>query len=520
MNGSEDCKSMAKLTSEQHEGIWKALDELAREHRASPDAKWVMPLDAIVAIEELAKRFEPKDALQRLRYLFDEQMPRLSDFGRHDFTEYDKVLAARRLEALQTILDAQGMAALLELRDSAKQPFAVGWTVGESGIEAGEVDILLDLGSDDLQRRNYAAGYVAGRYRKEGLAWVDDALRKLDGRAVEQGRLLQMVREFPDVWERAKSLGPEVEAAYWKEFVPGGHGSDFDLVNHAADKLIEFGRPAAAADFLALYSNNAQPERIAATMEAVLAAPAEEQQRLSPYDLQRLLEALRNANFDENRLAILEWRSFPGLGFDVPAPTLERLLARDPGFFVQTLSLCFKRADGAEEARPSPETARNAFHVLHEWQVVPGSAERNGEVDDVRLKAWLDGAFDLLAKNDRVAIGSQYIGHSFANAREDPDGTWPTRPIRDAIERLASEQVERGFANQIFNNRGVTTRGLTDGGRQERALAEKFDAWAVKIRDTWPRTAAVLRSVAESYRAQGQAEDEEAERFKQGLSPF
>jgi len=150
----------------------------------------------------------------------------------------------------------------------------------------------------------------------------------------------------------------------------------------------------------------------------------------------------------------------------------------------------------------------------------PVSAERNGEVDDARLKAWLDGAFDLLAKNDRVAIGSQYIGHSFANAREDPDGTWPTRPVRDAIERLASEQVERGFANQIFNNRGVTTRGLTDGGRQERALAEKFDAWDVKIRDMWPRTAAVLRSIAESYRAQGQAEDEEAERFKQGLSPF
>jgi hypothetical protein len=92
--------------------------------------------------------------------------------------------------------------------------------------------------------------------------------------------------------------------------------------------------------------------------------------------------------------------------------------------------------------------------------------------------------------------------------------------VRDAIERLSSQEVERGFRDQIFNNRGVTTRGLGDGGAQERALSDRFDAWELKIRDRWPRTAAVLRSVAESYRVQAQVEDEEAERFRRGLNPF
>jgi hypothetical protein len=150
----------------------------------------------------------------------------------------------------------------------------------------------------------------------------------------------------------------------------------------------------------------------------------------------------------------------------------------------------------------------------------PGSTERGGEVDDSKLREWLDGTLRLLAESDRLAIGALYIGHVFAHAKEDPDGTWPTKNVRDAIERLAKDEVERGFGTQIYNNRGVTSRGLTDGGAQERGLAERFERWESLIRDSWPRTAAVLRSVAQGYRAQAQAEDEEADRFKKGLDPF
>ena len=256
-----------------------------------------------------------------------------------------------------------------------------------------------------------------------------------------------------------------------------------------------------------------------AVAESTHAAPPEEQRLVSPYELQRLLEVLRSSDLDEDRLASLEWQLLPGLGYDVPAPTLERRLARDPDFFVELLSMCFKRADGSTERQPHKEAAQNAYRLLDEWQILPGSTERGGEVDEAQLNGWIDKAFRLLAEADRTEIGGLHIGRVFAHAKEDQDGTWPTEPIRNAIDRLGRDEVERGFASQIYNNRGGTTRSLTDGGKQEYELADRFERWEARIRDGWPRTAAVLRSLAQGYRAQGQVEDEEAERFKKGLDP-
>ena len=179
--------------------------------------------------------------------------------------------------------------------------------------------------------------------------------------------------------------------------------------------------------------------------------------------------------------------------------------------------MCFKRADGTSERPAKPEAAQNAYHLLHEWRIVPGSTERQGVVDEATLTEWLYLASQRLSEHDRVDVGEIYIGHVFAHAKEDEDGTWPTKPVRNAIERLARDTVERGFRIQIHNNRGSTSRSLTDGGKQERELAGRFDQWASLIRDRWPRTAAILSSVAKEYRAQGQAEDEEAERFRKGL---
>jgi len=109
------------------------------------------------------------------------------------------------------------------------------------------------------------------------------------------------------------------------------------------------------------------------------------------------------------------------------------------------------------------------------------------------------------------------IGKVFAYSRDESDGTWPTLPIRNAIESLASDDVDAGFINGIYNKRGVTTRGLTDGGRQEYELADTFENFASKVMSEWPRTGALLRSVSEGYRIQGRREDEEARQFMEGL---
>ncbi len=54
-------------------------------------------------------------------------------------------------------------------------------------------------------------------------------------------------------------------------------------------------------------------------------------------------------------------------------------------------------------------------------------------------------------------------------------------------------------------------------GAQERELVKKYNDLAARIRDGWPRTAAVLASLAKSYEREAQRHDEEVERLRQGM---
>jgi hypothetical protein len=70
---------------------------------------------------------------------------------------------------------------------------------------------------------------------------------------------------------------------------------------------------------------------------------------------------------------------------------------------------------------------------------------------------------------------------------------------------------------QAYNNRGGTTRGVYDGGDQERVIAERYERQSGLIRDEWPRTAALLRRLSEGYLREAGRMDEEAERRMEGF---
>jgi hypothetical protein len=356
--------------------------------------------------------------------------------------------------------------------------------------------------------------------------WLERRLEPLASKPLAQARLLLCSDDLPAAWRRAAELGKDVEEEYWKEFVPYGRGGDFRLVNEVAERLLQHNRPLAALITLELYldppdgSGKPSAELVLKGLEALVSLPKDhkEQVRLpSSYDIQRLLDYLQSANVDEDRLATLEWQLLPARGFQEGSPVLERRLARDPAFFLELMSLCFRRQDGTMEQDVPEGVASNAYRLLNDWKVVPGSNREGGEVDETALVDWTTKVRELAAEQDRSDICDIYIGQVLAHAKEDADDTWPTLPVRNLIEKLTNEKVERGFWTGTYNKRGITTRGPADGGQQEYELADQFDAWAQLIKDRWHRTAAVLRSLAESYRAEGRREDEQAERFKRGL---
>ena len=326
-------------------------------------------------------------------------------------------------------------------------------------------------------------------------------------------------------WDALSDYDEAVSSAYWSEFSPYGRGADFPYINEAIQNLLAHGRAAIAVDALSMYAARHQDEvdedLVIQALQEFGTSDDPEARSVSAYDISRLLGFLKQRGVDESRIALLEWRYLPLLQHDAEMPALQRLLANDPRTFVQMIEMVFRPVSARNEERveTSPEDsnlAANAFRLLREWKVVPGTND-DGVVEAEGLRAWLDTARELLAEADRTEIGELQIGEVFAHSPEDPDGTFPALPIRDVLEDAPDERLARGFSIGVYNKRGVTSRGLTEGGQQEYDLADKYAAWAEAVQTSHPRTSAALRGIAESYREEGSRNDEEARRFMEGM---
>jgi hypothetical protein len=233
-------------------------------------------------------------------------------------------------------------------------------------------------------------------------------------------------------------------------------------------------------------------------------------------DLQQLVRA-RDPRIEAGQVAELEWGFLAILdGHPAQPETLHTWLHEQPKFFVELLTLIFRRSDEPNDTLPEPsksEKARatQAYRLLHSWQRVPGS-DSDGAVDEDKLLAWVRTAQELSDREARREMCDLKIGGVLAWApKETSDGTWPCIPVRDVIEEVGSDAMMDGFEVGIFNSRGVSRRAPDEGGVPERELAARYAAWAEAVKIEWPRTAASLRRVAEQYEADGRRWDAEAE---------
>jgi hypothetical protein len=168
-----------------------------------------------------------------------------------------------------------------------------------------------------------------------------------------------------------------------------------------------------------------------------------------------------------------------------------------------------------EEPPKDPERAKTlatqAFDVLHDWARVPGSDD-NGLIDAAALEDWVQQARKLLAQSGRGDIGDQRIGQVLATSLRQPDEPRPPRAVREVIEVCRSRHLETGLEVGVYNHRGVTVRSPHDGGEQERGLAERYLRDAETMRFDWPRTAATLDRISESFARDAEREDQSADR--------
>lgn len=500
-------------TKEERYEIWGALVGEADKHEEYAHAEWAMPADDVTVLRALAEALTPTHDARRFSSLFDWR-PRIPNYKWGE-EGYDVELSRLRNEAVKEVLTL-GADALASLTLDVKNPQVLGRLLSARD-DTPEAAVLSWLSSEEQNLRHAALVFAGERVITEGFSWLKMALDSPEMKAKSAQETLMAALPFEkQYWTQVASLGHNLEAAYWARtqhlHVPPEERAE------AIGLLTEHGRPWEAVALLSeMIHDGAEPgpDLVKAVLSALRegAGPGHDTS-MSSYYLGNVLEYMEKHFHEDKDLPGYEFMFFELLHDHHPSAALYRALGADPRDFVSMINALYR---GEDEPKREPTAQEKAFahlsfSVLRNWHTIPGLS-KDGTIDADHLTGWVRSARLALSDSKRTAIGDEQIGQVLASSPVGADGVWPAEPVREIIENIGNARLDTGLHIGRVNKRGVTSRGIFDGGDQERELEKTYREMAAKISTRWPRTARVLRGIADSYQQEARRHDAEAERW-------
>jgi hypothetical protein len=498
--------------------LWERLHTEIARHRQFVTADWSMDDESLSTMQAIADRVEPTTNVERFAHLFDWH-PDLPDVDPYNHATYDARLLELRTQAVNNALATASIDGLRRLAERSPVPPQLGWAIGGVAPDDLTPALLTWLDSENPKLRAAAASWASRKLQDNGVPWLAEALARPEATPVRRHALALSVPSTSEFWDALAQVDAELLSAYWNEMHPWRVRADD--ADRAAHELLRHDRPWAAVELLAASIHLAADEPSSVTpalVEAVLGAAlasdptAEGRAQSLGYEIGLLLDYLEAEDTDFDRLARYEFMCFRLLEQHRQPRALYAVLRRDPAVFVDLVSRVYRGKHQPRRQLGDGEEAlaRHAWWVLHHWRELPGRRE-DGTVDGQHLKQWVRDARLAFVDADRADIGDEQIGQVLARSSPGADTIWPAEPVRDILEDIGSSSLATGVHIGAVNQRGITTRGVYDGGEQERALAARYRNWAKQTAGSWPRTSRVLRGLAESYEREAQREDAQAE---------
>lgn len=475
------------------------------------------------------EKLQPRDLVVRHTWLFaqpwvDPSSDEIEDES-FDHTKREKKIRTLRTMAMKEIWMECGFEGVKALLSRSDAPATIGGSLG--------LNITTMNARTDFLRQCLS---ITGNLEKKVDGCIQDFLMSVGAGALDSllsavcedmdtDRIVRLFRCAPfkqDTWRLLDQYGQEIQDRYWQGVVPQWNRySETELIE-IIDRLLEAQRPRAA--FHTVYWDWSQVEtsRLKRLLHAVATVNDEPEDRyiLDPHSLSEALDSLDGrTGVSPNEMAQLEFMFITALEDSKHGtPNLERQIAESPAIFVQVLALAFKRNDDGqdppewriENSERHDDLAIAAYSLFDQIEHIPGT-EPEGKVNAEELLDWISEARQLCAEHGRVELGDQKIGKLLSRAPAEEDDSWPCLPVCEAMERFASQQIGDGFKIGVFNGRGVYSRGIDEGGAQERNLAAKYRGWAQQRAFDYPYVSSVLEGIAANYDQEAKWEDAEVE---------
>ena len=535
---------------ENQQQIWDIIDQWASQI-TSEDAKALLRLRiqgcahgrhirkrSIAHPErerEASEKLLPKDLLIRHEWLFKSNWVELPpDQTEDDEFSYEKNEQRRfelRVKALHEIWEEhsfRGVSALLEkIRAEADIVGNITKEILKAQCEKIEfVKSCLHMATGDNE---FTYKACLAEFLWNANADFIEALIKEIEQSLGEKALLKLLLCLPygaATWQWLDDRSKTFQEDYWKYVKPRTWmDTPGEEINETINKLLEVNRAPEAFKAVCMMLEKVETSKLTRLLNA-----------LPTFSLEHIHNHVFGGNFGHyisksfdvldkrsgvsvEEKARLEFAYLPLLEQnDYAIPNLEKIIAKSPELYAQAIACSYKRDDREEDPpefratnlEEQKKLVSNAFYLLRFIKRIPGSDDQSN-IDTGVLNNWLNQVRNLCAQYGRAKIGDHKIGQLLArgHAPKDDYSVWPSRPICEALEWMASTEVRLGFNIGTQNTRGTHWKG--EGGDQERNLAARYRDWAQKLVYEFPFVAGLLEDIAKSYDHQAGWEDNQSD---------
>lgn len=486
---------------QEKEAIWNKLKDFMVRHRKYNEAKWALPEEALIMIEEVCLEYFPNSREVEARRLFQEKQYDLS-VNNNDWEQDAKDLFQKQTEVVNKLYVSGGLNKVLEFADSVYRAEIVGHGLAYQELTLAEQkDIYLLASCNSIKKKQLAEGYSRAKFQIDSEKVIENVSNMLHD--LEISHLFAVLPMSMEIIQRVAVLQEKARKYYWCNVaIWGGEICQLNI-EEIVNNLLEVNRGADAIEILSHFcvfkKLNCDYKLVSKALDYY--ASVKHEKSVEYYNLQGLVGWLQENCTDDQILFNIEWKYLNILDSldEGKATTLQKCLSENPEFFIEVLSKAFKGR--SEKARDlSNEERRVAEHchkLLYSWKRIPGIINKN-EIDNTKLKQWLVKVIELSKAADRFEVAMTYFGHTLCYAPADGDGFFINRSIAEILQSDKEGNIRSGYATEVYNSRGIHNVDKT--GSEEFDLERKYLEKAEQAEGSgYFRLAETLRSIAKSY---------------------
>ena len=480
-------------------------------HQVHSRASRALSAEDLQSIIDVMSDMEPCDDPRRFAWLFTDEIEISIDGLTMWDSGFSDALREKRAEAIVVVL-SDGLDQLSVLVGYVKDPYCVGQLLADFSSSAIDSEMFVWLEGESSALREAAIAYIQSRAQRQTSEWARSILKSDSLSLGCKQRFVAALPAAKEYWEVVGSFGNLLVRAYWENIsvVSIAAENRADGVGH----LLEQGFYARAINLLGWMLYDEQELTASQVVEALSRLGGSSDNlgdSFLSYNVAELLKWLEQKDFENSALPMLEFKFFDYVFHHEPSRALYHYLGSDPDNFVSLVQLSYSTDD-----KRIPEELRSVYKqrcwsVLNNWQYLPGLRD-DGSIDAEHLAGWVNCARTRFNADSCERDYDGRIGEVLACSPDGKDGMWPAEEVRVILETLKNSRLEAGVIRGRLNRRGVTSRGVFDGGSQDNAVADSYWDNARKMNACSPRTAAMHTVLAQEYDRDALLEDTRAER--------